>query len=108
MGMAEGWNAVATIAERKIQEAIEEGQLDNLPGYGKPLELEDLSHIPPDMRMAYTLLKNSGFYEQKKEDFRLPPITHSLLAQEDEPDEERMRRLRFRLYKLQEHRKKRF
>ncbi|MDL2267617.1 DUF1992 domain-containing protein [Desulfovibrio sp. OttesenSCG-928-G15] len=55
--------AIAFVAERKIEEAMQEGQFDKLPGMGKPLVLEDLSNMPEDMRMAYTLLKNGGFLE---------------------------------------------
>lgn len=55
--------AIAFVAERKIEEAMQEGQFDNLPGMGKPLALEDLSNMPEDMRMAYTILKNGGFLE---------------------------------------------
>ena len=54
-------DAVAFVAEQKIQEALKEGVFDNLPGAGKPLVQEDLSHLPPEMRMAYTILKNSGY-----------------------------------------------
>jgi hypothetical protein len=53
-------DAIAFVAERKIEEALAEGQFDELPGMGKPLHFADLSHLPPDMRMAYTILKNSG------------------------------------------------
>jgi hypothetical protein len=48
------------IAEQKIEEAIARGDFDNLPGKGKPLELEDDSNVPPELRMAYKILKNSG------------------------------------------------
>lgn len=51
---------IASLAERRIAEAQEAGEFDNLPGYGKPLELEDDSHIPPELRMSYKILKNSG------------------------------------------------
>lgn len=57
-------DAIAFIAERKIEEAMAEGVFDNLPGLGKPLHMEDLSLMPPDMRMAYTILKNSGCLEE--------------------------------------------
>ena len=60
-------DAIAFIAERKIEEAMAEGAFDNLPGLGKPLQLEDLSHMPPDMRMAYTILKNSGCLDENAE-----------------------------------------
>ena len=49
------------IAERRIQEAMRQGQFDNLPGKGKPLQFEDDSMVPEDLRMAYKILKNAGF-----------------------------------------------
>ena len=49
------------IAERRILEAIREGALDDLPGAGQPLELEDDSHVPEDLRVAYKILKNADF-----------------------------------------------
>ena len=41
------------------------GAFDSLPGAGKPLELEDDSHIPEDLRMAYKLLKNAGYVPEE-------------------------------------------
>lgn len=49
------------IAEKRIEEARDKGELENLPGEGKPLTLEDESHIPPELRVGYRLLKNAGF-----------------------------------------------
>lgn len=51
---------IAKIAEKKIQEAIEEGKFDNLPGKGKPLPIHDDALTPPDMRMANRILKNAN------------------------------------------------
>ena len=48
-------DAISIIAEQRIREACERGDFDSLPGAGKPLELEDDSHIPEDLRMAYKL-----------------------------------------------------
>ncbi len=48
------------VAEQLIQDAMLKGEFDNLEGRGKPLRLEDDSMVPPDLRMAYKLLKNSG------------------------------------------------
>ncbi len=48
------------IAERKIKEALERGDFDNLPGQGEPLSLDDDSHVPEDLRMAYKVLKNAN------------------------------------------------
>ncbi|CAM4381058.1 DnaJ family domain-containing protein [Paenibacillus tarimensis] len=48
------------MAEEKIREAIERGELKNLPGEGKPLKLDDLSHVPEELRAGYIMLKNAG------------------------------------------------
>lgn len=50
----------ALIAERRIQEAIQNGSLDNLALKGQPLPKEDLTGVPEDLRMGYKILKNSG------------------------------------------------
>lgn len=52
--------ALELIAEKRIRKALEAGKLTNLPGEGQPLELEDLSHVPEELRMAYKILKNAG------------------------------------------------
>ena len=47
------FDILSKIAEQKIREAQERGEFDDLPGKGKPLDLEDLSGVPEEMRMAY-------------------------------------------------------
>lgn len=47
------------IAEEKIREAQRTGAFDNLPGKGKPLQLEDMSWVPEDLRIGYLILKNA-------------------------------------------------
>ncbi len=53
------WSFFHRIVEEKIIEAQRSGAFDNLPGKGKPLELEDLSWMPEDLRVAYHVLKNA-------------------------------------------------
>ncbi|MDY6837361.1 MAG: DnaJ family domain-containing protein [Thermodesulfobacteriota bacterium] len=48
------------IAEKRIQQAVRDGVFEDLPGAGKPLKLEDESHIPEDLRVAYKVLKNAN------------------------------------------------
>ncbi|UIJ37351.1 DUF1992 domain-containing protein [Desulfobaculum bizertense] len=48
------------LAEERIKAAIDKGDFQNLEGQGKPLELEDDSLIPEDLRMSYKILRNSG------------------------------------------------
>ena len=44
MSEANPWSVIQFIAERRIEEAQSKGVFDNLPGEGRPLEIEDLSH----------------------------------------------------------------
>ena len=53
--------ALELLAERKIAEAVSRGEFDDLPGAGRPLDLEDDALIPEELRMAYRILKNAGF-----------------------------------------------
>ena len=47
--------------EEHIRRAIEQGKFDNLPGEGKPLTLDDNPYEDPEWRMAYRLLRESGY-----------------------------------------------
>src|SRR5215216_2803817 len=55
------FNIFGWIANNKIEEAMRRGEFDNLPGHGKPLNLDDddLS-IPEHLRMAHRIMKNAG------------------------------------------------
>ncbi|MEO2078106.1 MAG: DnaJ family domain-containing protein [Bacillus sp. (in: firmicutes)] len=53
------------ISEDRIKKAYKDGEFDNLPGLGKPLQLEDMSGIPEELRMAYKLLKNAGYTQEE-------------------------------------------
>ncbi len=96
------FSAISAIAENRIQEAMERGEFDNLPGAGKPLVLEDDANIPEELRMAWKILKNSGW---------LPPelaerkeAADILECLENCPDErqavKQMRRLRVLLERM--------
>jgi len=54
-----------SIAEEKIAEAIREGAFENLPGFGRPLKLDDDSWVPEDLRAAFRLLKNAGLLPEE-------------------------------------------
>lgn len=53
------------LAEQRIQESMRNGEFDNLPGHGKPLELEDLSGVPEELRMSFKIMKNSGLVPEE-------------------------------------------
>ena len=48
------------IAENRIREAMEQGQFENLPGAGQPLNLEEYFSAPEDLRMAYSILRSAN------------------------------------------------
>ncbi|MFC1494703.1 DnaJ family domain-containing protein [Thermodesulfobacteriota bacterium] len=52
--------AYQKLIEKKIKEAQEKGEFDDLPGKGEPLKLEDESRIPDDLRLSYKILKNAN------------------------------------------------
>ena len=54
-------DALSHLAEARIRDAIAAGEFDHLPGAGRPLELEDLSRVPEELRAGYLLLKGQGF-----------------------------------------------
>jgi len=47
------------VAETRINEAMAQGEFDNLPGAGQPLDLESYFSTPEDVRMAFSILKNA-------------------------------------------------
>jgi hypothetical protein len=78
------------IAEQRIEEAIARGDLDNLPGAGRPLALDDDALVPAELRMAYRILKNAGFVPPEVERRREAATLRSLIATATE-DVERKR-----------------
>lgn len=49
------------LAEERIAQARDRGELDDLPGQGRPLAMDDDALVPAELRPAYRLLKNAGF-----------------------------------------------
>lgn len=52
-------NGFEKIVEERIRRAMERGEFEDLRGTGEPLALEDDSHLPEDLRLAYKILKNA-------------------------------------------------
>ena len=48
--------------EELLRKAMAEGKFDNLPGKGKPLQLDEANpHADPEWELAYRMLKESGY-----------------------------------------------
>ena len=50
-----------SLIDKKIREAMEQGEFDNLAGKGEPIDLSENPFEDPDWRTAHRLLRNAGF-----------------------------------------------
>jgi|SRR6267378_661225 len=54
-------NRLESLTEKRLREAIEKGEFDDLPGKGEPIDLRENPFEDPDLRMVHRLLRNAGF-----------------------------------------------
>ena len=62
--------------EEKIKKAVENGEFNDIPGMGKPLDFRDeLPGLSAELKLGFKVLKNAGYIPEKKnvnhEDIRL-------------------------------------
>jgi len=57
--MEQNYDWTETVAERKIQEAMDAGEFENLPGKGQPLDLDYDPSVPAHLRVVNRILKNA-------------------------------------------------
>ncbi len=90
------------IADEKIREAMNRGEFDDLEGKGKPLDLEDDSHLPADIRMAYKILKNANCLPPEVQLRKDIQSTRQLLAgiQDTQEKYRQMQKLNYLVMKL--------
>ena len=95
----DGFPALAALVEKRLEEAAAKGELSGLPGEGRPLDLDDDLMVPPELRVAYRIVRNAGF---------LPPElaeiaeVHNLIGAVERGEiEPGARRLRALLIKLE-------
>ena len=99
-------DSIAFIAEQKILKAMEEGDLNSPRWKNKPLPLDDDHLVPEDLKIAYKLLKNSGYLppelEERKEIRRIEDL---IASTEDEHERlKQMKKLNVLLMKVEEKR----
>jgi len=93
---------LARIAEERILEAQRRGEFDNLPGHGRPLQLDDDSHVPEDLRLAYKVLKNADCLPPELELKKEILTTEQMLGRITDEGEKykQLKRLNFLVMKL--------
>ncbi len=90
------------LVEERIKNAQKKGDFNNLPGSGKPLDLDDNSCVAEDLRLAYKILKNADFAPPEIEIKNEIKKTEDLLAgMKDEKEKYRtLKKLNFLIMKL--------
>ena len=56
--------------EKQIEEWLAQQGPEDLPGKGKPLDLDEYFRCPEDLRIGYSLLKNAGYVPEEVEQLR--------------------------------------
>jgi hypothetical protein len=57
--------SIEKFVEDQIAKAVRAGEFDNLPGRGKPVDLEAYFQTPEDLRLCYSMLKNADFVPEE-------------------------------------------
>ena len=79
--------------EEQIQKAMAEGAFDDLPGKGKPIDLETYFSTPEHLRMAYSVLKSGDFIPEEVQLFRdIDELKAQLKACKNEDERSRIRK----------------
>jgi hypothetical protein len=53
------------LVDEMIRDAMARGEFDNLPGHGKPQNLDSYFAAPEDLRMAWSVLRNAGYLPEE-------------------------------------------
>lgn len=108
LGKKKKMNPLARIAEQRISQAIEDGSLSFEKWKNKPLLLEDDHFVPDDLKIAYKMLKNSGYLppeiEEKKEIQRIEDLIAS--TEDEHVRIKQMKKLNLMLMKVDSRRGK--
>ena len=83
--------SIEKFVEEQIKKAVAKGEFDNLPGRGKPLDLDAYFNTPEDLRLCYSLLKNGNFVPEEVQMLKDIEALKELHAAC--PDEEKKNRL---------------
>jgi hypothetical protein len=79
--------------EAIIREAMRRGDFDQLAGKGKPIDLQAYFDTPEDVRLAYAMLKETGFLPTEVETLKdIEALEEKLAATADEEQQARLRK----------------
>lgn len=95
-------DSLAFIAEQRIAEAMRERDLNSPKWKNKPLPLDDDRFVPDDLKMAYKILKNSGYLPPEIEERKEIKKLEDLISTTDDEHErlKQMKKLNVLLMKV--------
>jgi hypothetical protein len=77
--------------EEQIKKAMAEGAFDNLPGKGKPLDLDGYFQTPEHLRICYSILKNGDFIPEEVQKLKeIEALKEQLAACSDEAQKKQL------------------
>lgn len=99
-------DSLSFIAEQKITQAMQEKDFNSPKWKNKPLPLDDDKFVPDDLKMAYKILKMSGYLPKEIEERKEIKKLEDLIAcTEDEHERlKQMKKLNVLLMKMNERR----
>ena len=81
------------IAENRIQEAFGNGEFDNLPGKGQPLDLTGYFSTPEHERIGFSMLRNAGVLPPEMELLKeIESLEARFKASRNKVEQERLQR----------------
>jgi uncharacterized protein YutE (UPF0331/DUF86 family) len=80
------------LVEEIIREAAARGKFDNLPGKGKPLDLDAYFAMPEEQRAAFQILKDAGFVPEEVQLLKDIAALKEQLAGAGEADQARIKK----------------
>lgn len=84
--------SIEKFIEEQIKKAMAEGEFDNLPGRGQPVDLSAYFQTPEDLRMAYSMLKGSNFVPEEVQLLKdIEALKEKLAACQDEEQRRQLR-----------------
>jgi hypothetical protein len=92
---------IDAIAEQRILEAARRGDFDDLPGAGRPLDLDEDLLVPEELRMAYRVLKNAGFVPPEVQTLNEIGALERLIQSLDDGEQRTVAMRKLRLLRMQ-------
>lgn len=89
INMGKAGMSIEKLVEKKIREAMENGEFDNLAGKGQPIDLSEYFAAPEDLRLGHKLLKDANIVPEELELLREAEALKGELARCSSDDEKR-------------------